>query len=485
MKHRVKDALFNRRDLLTVGGAALLSRYIDMTVWPLKVQAAGNADPVGTARNCIFIELAGAPSQYDLWDFKEHSETPGDLDVRKVTSDLYLSNTLFPQLSAHAHRLSMVRTIFGRESEHGGGQYHTQTGRSLQPAIAKEIPAFGSIIAYELESQRKEADTFPTYVSSNLAGAIGSGFLPARYTGMDLDPQTAFEAFESTEDGARQTALMLQKRWELVTALRDVSEGERASLSEKTAEYSEYYSQANRIINDTRWTQVFRSSDAEKKKYGNGKFGLGCIIAKNLLAANAGTRFVYVRDAGQWDNHTRIFDRTNPTSHYGNAEQLDKGLANLLTDLNAMPGTVAGKTMLDETLVVVTSEFGRVPQYNPSRGKDHNHLFSTLFFGGGTKAGRLIGKTTLAPYENKGGEYKVSSSIAKDAAQQEVLDVGWKHKKLPRKDNVIATVYSALGIDWLKKIDNTPSGRAYEYVERFPLGDAEPIDNDAFSELWA
>ena len=65
---------------------------------------------------------------------------------------------------------------------HFNGQYHTQAGRTLNPAVAREIPAFGSVISFELSSQRRETDTFPTYVSTALtkarAGSIGSGFFP-------------------------------------------------------------------------------------------------------------------------------------------------------------------------------------------------------------------------------------------------------------------------------------------------------------------
>ena len=70
------------------------------------------------------------------------------------------------------------------------------SGRALNVAVAREIPALGSVVAHELESQRRESDTFPTYISMHLAqssnGAIGCGFLPTRTTGLDLDPNTVF-----------------------------------------------------------------------------------------------------------------------------------------------------------------------------------------------------------------------------------------------------------------------------------------------------
>ena len=182
MDRRLADLLPTRRDALKWGGVALASSWVDGLVWPLDVRAQGTATPRGTARNCIFIELGGAISPMDTWDFKETRWTPKDLDVTEVTKGLYLSRTLFPQLVERMDKVALVRSLQAPELIHFNGQYHTQTGRSLNPAVAREIPAFGSVISYELGPKRRESDAFPTYVSTNLtkarAGSLGSG-LPA------------------------------------------------------------------------------------------------------------------------------------------------------------------------------------------------------------------------------------------------------------------------------------------------------------------
>src|SRR5206468_9390602 len=96
-------------------------------------------------------------------------------------------------------RASFVRSMRAPELVHFTGQYHTQTGRALNVAIAKEIPAFGSVVAAELDKSRRDGDTFPTYMSIALnkarVGAIGSGLFPAKFTGIDLDPGSVFESF--------------------------------------------------------------------------------------------------------------------------------------------------------------------------------------------------------------------------------------------------------------------------------------------------
>ncbi|MGH9204645.1 MAG: DUF1501 domain-containing protein, partial [Vicinamibacterales bacterium] len=179
-----------RRELLKWAGLAAAGTFVG-PIRPLEVRAQGLSKPAATARNAIMIEMSGAISPMDCWDLKETKMTPKDLDPQKIWNDFYLSKTFFPKLidSGLINRCSFVRSMLGRELIHLTGQYRVQTGRSINPAVAKEIPGFGSVIAYELESQRRETDSFPTYMSTNLSrnstGLIGAGFLPNQCTGVD------------------------------------------------------------------------------------------------------------------------------------------------------------------------------------------------------------------------------------------------------------------------------------------------------------
>jgi hypothetical protein len=102
---------------------------------------------------------------------------------------------------------------------------------------------------------------------------------------------------------------------------------------------------------------------------------------------------------------------------------------------------------------------------NPVAGRDHyNEIYTTLLAGGGVKGGRIVGKS--------------------DAIGAFSVDPGWKHREQPHMDNIVATIYSALGVDWLKRVENTPSGRAYEYIETAPIGGNEFISNDDIAELF-
>jgi hypothetical protein len=466
MERRSRDIVTpGRRDVLKLGGLALAGAC----VWPLKVAAAAKGTPRGTARACIMLELKGAIHQQFNFDFKDTKHTPKDLEPKKLTSDITLSQTLFPRLGDFIDKIAFTRTTKGAEFVHFTGQYHTQAGRALNLGLAREIPAFGSVIAYELESSRKESDSFPAYVSTSLteavAGAIGSGFLPARFTGFDLDPISIFETFSVANEVVNQR---LEQRWRLLEQYMKISEGERKSLGKNAADYQAFYQEARKLRSDPKWIQAFTTTPEEKKRYGENKTGLGCIVAKNLIAANAGTRFVYVyTDANSdFDCHHDMFDRKAKSNIYVAGNTLDKALSSLLEDLSKLPGTEAGKTLLDETLVFATSEFGRTPEMNPAKGSDHYpEVYTQFWAGGGVKGGRAIGKT---------------NEVAGKA-----VDTGWNHKQQPRMDNAVATIYSALGIDWLKKFTNTPSGRDYEYVQSAPVGSGgEFISNDEIAALF-
>jgi hypothetical protein len=468
--------LLERRDVLKLAGLAVAGALAGPVLSPLQLQAQGRAKPAGTARNAILIEMSGGISQMDCWDFKETKSTPKEMDVQKVWSDLFLSHAFFPGLidSKMIDRCSFVRSMLGREALHLTGQYRVQTGRAFNPAVAKEIPALGSVIAYELDSQRRETDTFPTYVSTNLSrnstGAIGAGFLANRFSGLDLDTSFVFSVFGiSDEKGGEQ----LERRWQTLRRMTEVAGNNDASLGSHVSPYGTFYDYAYKIMADPRWPKVFQSSEEDKERYGAsasyGQLGSGMLLARNLLSANAGVRFVYISDSiggnGPWDFHAGIYDRTRPDNLYTQCQKWDKAFTALLQDLSRLPGQEPGKSLLDETIIVSTSEFGRTPRVNPGNGRDHYPgLFTSLLAGGGVKGGRIIGKT--------------------DDLGSTATETGWKHRERPQLDNLAATFYSALGIDWLKKVENTPSGRSYEYVQSAPIGSNDFIAPDYIEELF-
>ena len=122
-----------------------------------------------------------------------------------------------------------------------------------------------------------------------------------------------------------------------------------------------------------------------------------------------------------------------------------------------MPGAAAGKTLLDETLVVVMAEFGRtVGALNNQNGRDHNLRMSSVWAGGGIRGGQVIGKT--------------------DATGNAVAEYGWSANRDVRPEDVTCTIYSALGIDYTTVRADDPLGRGFEYVPFAKDGTYKPVD---------
>ncbi len=461
---KVGDLLGSRRDVLRLGGLGLLGASID-GVWPLRASATGeNVRPRGNARQVVFFEISGAISHVDSFDFKENEGMPKDLDVREVYSGLYLPHSLFPRLERHMDKIAILRSLRSHEEVHFRAQYYVQTGRQNNLAIAKEIPSIGSVIASELEPQRRTADTFPLYMSFNLekgsAGALSTGFLPPRFSVVDINTEAAIQ-----EDSlGAEAAGLLKQRWNLLQKLRDAERKRLSGYGREMAAYDDFYGSAYQLLADPRWPQAFNVTDEDRERFGDNPLGIACILARNVLQQDGGTRYIHICHPG-WDHHVYIWDRSKETNHYIQCAQYDRAFTALLEDLSSSPSKVDPQTsLLDETLVVSMGEFGRTPgALNHMAGRDHyNKCFPALFAGAGVQGGRILGRT--------------------DADGAKCLETGWDRKEQTRIENIVATMYSALGIDWSKQVNNTPSGRPYVFVD--PLGANGEIPTDEIATIY-
>src|SRR5262249_27358011 len=147
-------------------------------------------------------------------------------------------------------------------------------------------------------------------------------------------------------------------------------------------------------------------------------FAQASILTRNILKSDAGTRFVYLSyPENDWDMHRSMYDPLSSTRNgnrniYRQSREWDQAFVALLEDLQSLPGHESGKSLLDETLIVLTSEFGRTPVVNNEIGRDHYaKVFGAALVGGGVKGRRIIGKSN------------------EDAS--ECVDTGWKSKWQP------------------------------------------------------
>jgi len=461
---RVRDLLGTRRQVLRIGGLGLLGASID-GVWPLRI--SGNqikTQPRGNARQVVFFEICGAISHVDTFDFKENPGTPKDLNVRQVHDDLYLSHLLFPRLENHMDKFAIVRSLRSHEEVHFRAQYYVQTGRQNNLAFAQEIPAIGSVIAAELEPRRGHNETFPTYMSFNLekgsVGGLSTGFLPPRFSVVDINTEAIVkgELLESEASG------LLEQRWALLKKLRESERSRLSSFGRQMESYHDFYDAAYLLLSDDRWPKAFHISEKDRKRYGDTAVGISCALARNVILQDAGARYLHICHPG-WDHHDYIWNRSKKSNHYLQCAEFDQAFSALLEDLSSLPskGHPHG-TLLDETLVVAMGEFGRTTgALNHMKGRDHyNRCFPALFTGAGVQGGSLLGRT--------------------DSEGANCIETGWHHKEQPRIENVVATIYSALGIDWSKEVRNTPSGRTYAYVD--PLGATGHIPTDEITSIY-
>ena len=459
----VAETFGTRRDALRLGGMGLACAAVEGFL-PRRVSAGPKVTPRGNARNVLFYEINGAISHLESWDFKENAGTPRDLDVTSHREGLYLSEKLFPNFKSHIDKFAILRTLLSHEEVHFRGQTYVQTGRPLNLAFASEIPAIGSVVAMELEPRRRPNDTFPTYMSFNLEkafpGALSTGFLDPRFSVVDINPEIAGQGASLNESALE----LVEERWRLLSKLRDAQRDRLASYERRMASYEGFYDAAHHLLSDDRWAQAFEISDADRERYGETDVATSCILARNMLATDAGTRYVHICHPG-WDHHKYIWDHSAETNHYKLCAEFDQSFSTLVGDLAVMPSpTNPRNTVLDETLIVAMSEFGRTPgALNNMAGRDHyNKVYPALFAGAGVESGLILGET--------------------DGDGAQCLDTGWHRGEQPRIENIVSTIYSALGIDWSKKVHDTPSKRTYAYVDE--LGAPGWIPTDEISSIY-
>jgi hypothetical protein len=455
----ILDSFLTRREAFRLGAVSMSAYWFLPLLKPKVTHAAGAAKPRGTARFCIFVMLDGGQSHLDSWDLKEGKWTPPDFDVREVKPGVKWPMGLYPNLAKQLDRVTLLRSMEAWDSVHGRAQYYVQAAHSLNPALQKEIPPIGSVVALELMSQRRSSDTLPPYVALNVtqsqAGLLKSGFLPAKYSPFHIDTNTGFSAYQ-LDPSLRDD---FQRRWALLKDFDARLRNDSSLQAKAYRDYNDHYESAVQLISDPRTEKLFALTEDERRRYGSTITGDAALIARNLVEADAGTRFIFLQQYG-WDHHQNIYTRAN---FYKHSFELDAALASLLEDLatRKRPG---GQSLLDETLVVCMGEFGRTPgDLTGLKGRDHyQYAMTALFAGGGVKGGQILGKT--------------------DETGARIIDTGWGLKRSVYMEDVATTIYSAMGVDWTRKLSGTPSGRDFYFIE--PFAAKQMIGNREIAALF-
>lgn len=444
---------FSRRHFIRIGGTALMaSWFADVQAPQLLYGATSSAPPLrNTARNVIFIFLSGGPSQVDMWDLKEGAWTPADFAPTSY-GDVRWPQGLLPKTAEHLGKLALIRTGLAWAAVHPLAQKWAQISRNPSGATGGFAPHIGAVVSLETQVRRSVNDVLPGFVA--LGGTMaGAGYLSAKYAPFSIAAnQQGLAALSHPEGAAR-----LDARWSLIGATDPIRRDN--SFGKDAADMASFYDQAKVLIDTPGINSIFSFTPAERERYGSTNLGDSLIVARNLVAANRGTRFVHVTQGG-WDHHDNIYNRAANNNLYTQCRTLDNAIGPLLTDLSTFPGANPGKTLLDETLVVILGEFGRT--VGPLRGaaesggRDHYLRMSVAMAGGGVRGGKIIGKT--------------------DALGDRATDFGWNAGRDIRPEDITATMYSALGIDYTIVRPDDPLGRGFEYVPFAKDGTYKPVD---------
>ncbi len=435
-----------RRELLRLGGLSVVGGSLPWMA-ATRIKASEEPTPHRTARQVIFINLEGGMSQLDSLDAKQGPWTPDYFDIQSCGNGLMLPVGVFPNLAMILNKVSVVRSMAAWDAVHGRAQYYIQTGHPLNPALSKEVPALGAVVCHELADERRTTDSLPAYISMNMsgnqAGLITNGFLSAEFGPLNL----SFDKGPPDLAPRKDMAETMQRRWGRLQSLDRGLRESQPGVDRSFHDYHQYYRGAWNIMNDPRVPDIFSLTDDDKTRYGQSSIGSSLALARNLLKADAGTRFILASHGG-WDHHSDIY-KAGSRNHPVLMSELDKAFTSLVLDLESMPGSHdRSKSLLDETLIVCMSEFGRTPgEISATRaGREHYiHAHCGMFAGGGIVPGGVIGQT--------------------DSIGAKITDFGWSSSRPIYMEDVACTIYSALGIDWTKKVEETPSGRAFHFVE--------------------
>jgi uncharacterized protein (DUF1501 family) len=325
-------------------------------------------------KRVLLIFLHGGVSQLETWDPKPGTDTGGPFRAIPTSVPGTHVCELLPHTARQMHRLALIRGINTAEDDHAKGAHLMMTGRREEPAMA--YPHLGSTVAKLLAP---EDSPVPGYVHISQGGAGGFNRSEAAYLGPkyasvvlgDGKPPVNLVRPQDLTDDADQRRNDLRARQDQRFAQRHGSADTEA--------YVQSYAQAAQLMTQRHLFDVSAEPAAVADRYGRHDFGRHCLLARRLL--EHGVTFVKVMHTN-YDTHHENFD-----FHIERMGEFDRTFATLMDDLG-------DRGLLETTLVVVMSEFGRTPKINRNFGRDHwSKAWSIALGGCGIHAGAVVGKT--------------------------------------------------------------------------------------------
>jgi hypothetical protein len=380
----------SRREFLyvgLVGGLGLtLGKYFGVTGSRALADIKNYESKEGVAKSIIHIFLPGGLSAQESFDPKPLApvEYRGAFGTTPTKIQGEVFGELMPQTASIADKITVVRSMTHGEAAHERGTHNMFTGYRPSPAI--EYPSMGSVIAHEFGPR----NNLPPYVCvPNVSNPYaGSGYLSSAFGPFSLgsDPNNKnFRVRDLTlPDGIDDARFERRK-----TLLQTVDDHFRKlEQSDALDAMDSFYQRAYAMISSTEAREAFNINaepDAIKDEYGRHEAGMRMLMCRRLV--EAGVRFCSMTFGG-WDHHENLVP-----GFRNQMPKFDQSYATLIRDLER-------RGLLDSTLVMVTTEFGRSPKLNKDNGRDHYpKVFSIALAGGGIKKGQIYGASDATAIE--------------------------------------------------------------------------------------
>ena len=329
----------------------------------------------GSATNVIFLNMAGGMSHLDTFDLKPGQDVQGPVKGIPTTADGLQIASYLPRTAEIMREVCTIHSMQSKQGDHDQASYILHKGYEQLGTIVH--PAIGSWVN---RLKGTENGTLPGYIAVNSpANMIGAGWMGAKFApAVVTNPEKGLE-------GTTRHPSVSEEDFERRLSLADTvnQRFHRENPSPNAKNFGTLFDEAVRVMKseDLAAFDLTKETPALRNRYGRDAFGQGCLLARRLV--EHGVRFTEVT-LGGWDTHYDNF-----TAVQARCQILDSAYSTLITDLKE-------RGLLNSTLVVLSSEFGRTPdiQKEHRNGRSHHPgAFTSLLAGGGVKGGQIYGKT--------------------------------------------------------------------------------------------
>jgi hypothetical protein len=377
---------FSRRGFLTVGSIGFGLTLGDFFRLQARAEQKNYGPIAAKADSVIHIFMPGGMAHQESFDPKPFApiEYRGELShiATKLEGEFFCQT--LPKVAQVADKITVIRSMTHGEAAHERGTHNMFTGYRPSPAL--QYPSMGSVVSHEYGPK----NNLPPYVCVPSLPNVyaGTGYLSSSFSPFSLGSDPADGGFRVQDlnlpGGINESRFATRRS--VLEAVND--HFARKEKGDGLAAMDTFYERAYSLISSPKAREAFNINAepaAIRDEYGRNAAGQRMLMARRLVAA--GVRFVALQYGG-WDMHTGIANGMK-----GQMPAFDQAFAALITDLSRTG-------LLDRTLVMVSSEFGRTPKINKDAGRDHwPKVFSVVLAGGGVKKGYIHGASNATASE--------------------------------------------------------------------------------------